>query len=89
MRKVLIPKWHCDYCNRCLSRKKSMIRHEDECISNPAKRSCKTCRFDHKERHHEDCYCEHPDGDNLRGFDSHAILCRSACPAWEPKEGES
>jgi len=83
MHLIHTPRWKCDWCGKTASRKKSIERHEATCFANPAKRACKTCKHDYKTL--EECYCAHPDKEDLRSYGHGLITCRDNCPGWEPK----
>ena len=76
--------WKCG--GRRSANRKLIEGHEETCFANPARRACKTCKHDYKDRHDsEGCYCDHEDGEDLRPYANGAITCRADCPGWEPK----
>jgi hypothetical protein len=78
-------RWKCG--TRRTEKVKLIEAHERTCFANPERRACRTCKHDHKGRDLDDCYCDHPDGEELRPNDSgDRLSCRADCPAWEPKE---
>jgi len=79
--------WGCDFrCGYVNTKRPKIEKHEKTCFANPARRACKTCKHDLKSRDAEDCFCDHPDGEDLRPNDSgDRLSCRADCPAWEPK----
>lgn len=79
--------WGCDYrCGYTNTKRAKIEKHEKTCFCNPGRRACKTCKHDYKDPHDsEGCYCDHPDGDDLRPYANGLITCRYDCPGWAPK----
>ena len=83
-RLITTPRWGCDFkCGRVTRDKKWIEKHEQTCFKNPARRACKTCKHDIKEKGEGgNCYCA-VDAD--RPYADGKITCRCDCPEWEPK----
>ena len=76
--------WGCAFrCGRrIILDRRAMERHERTCFCNPARRACKTCRYESKpvgERRD----CDHPDG--AMELDE-TLDIRWDCPHWAAKE---
>lgn len=84
MRQIKVKRFGCDYCRKTMSRAIGMKEHEKMCFANPAKRACKSCKHDIKEKCVDgDCYC---DVDGPRPYSNGVITCRYDCPLWEAKK---
>lgn len=84
MREFTVTRYGCNWCRHTGSRKKAILKHEETCFANPAKRACKSCLHDIKEKGYDgDCYC---DADADRPYRDGRIACRSDCPLWESKK---
>lgn len=70
-----ITAYRCDHCKRVTVTPRAMKAHEEQCLSNPAKRTCFTC--------------EHDGGPEFcaAGCRLDAVKIVRQCPEWSPAEG--
>ncbi len=54
--RLVVTRYRCPHCARSRSSKKATVEHIGRCWSNPAVRSCRTCR--HFEPADDACGCE-------------------------------
>ncbi len=88
---VEVKRWACAFgCRKpAIKDRKRMERHERTCFSNPARRSCKTCRFEVTGREGRECDAPgergHLGAEAESNWDRFGIAF--GCQAWMGRDG--